>query len=289
MVRAGVSPQRPMNSCRLGYVEAEVPCLANCNSRSRPSKHGPRTHRRCQKHRDAANPVLLEKLKASTPAEVGVGRSGFRYRTETLLFFLQRFAVAKAAVESVVPDGWARQEGWLEVQSLAQDPEQFLTRPDLGRQLSKHGEQAIEQSCEKDIDVQLVVADGLSANAVMLNAPIMVRTLQGELQRRGLRTGTPVFCRYSRSRLVDIIGQKTRAKVGLILIGERPGLGTGDGMSTYLVWQPSVDRTDAEKQAISNIHARGMKPEEAGVHAANVLEQIIAQQTSGVNLDLTML
>ncbi len=78
-----------------------------------------------------------------------------------------------------------------------------------------------------------------------------------------------------------------QARVGVILVGERPGLGTGDGMSAYLAWDPKPERTDAEKQAISNIHRRGILPADAGKHAANIIEAILAQRTSGVNLDLS--
>jgi hypothetical protein len=132
-----------------------------------------------------------------------------------------------------------------------------------------------------------VVGDGLSATAVMQNAPPMLATLLEALRSRGLRVGTPVFVRHCRSKICDVVGEAVGARVGVILIGERPGLGTGDGMSAYLVWDPRPERTDAEKQAISNIHRRGLLPEEAGRHAANVIEAILKQQTSGVKLDLS--
>jgi ethanolamine ammonia-lyase small subunit len=239
------------------------------------------------KRPDPADPALLKQLQASTPAAIGVGRAGFRYRTQTLLDFLSRFAIAKAAVESEVPEDWAEQQGWVAVQSAATDAEQFLARPDLGRKLGEGALEHIRQHCKQAPDVQLVIGDGLSANAVMLNAPAMTRALAEELGRRSISLGTPIFVRHCRSKLVDAIGATLGAKVALILVGERPGLGTGDGMSAYLVWQPAPERTDAEKQAISNIHGRGMRPEEAGVHAAKVIAAILAQRTSGVGLDLS--
>lgn len=236
-----------------------------------------------------SNPNLLKQLQLSTPAKIGVGRSGFRYTTKTLLDFQTRFAVAKAAVDSRVPNGWASELGWIELQTSAENQEQFLARPDLGRQLPEQALQIIRQKCRKNPDVQIVVGDGLSANAVMLNAPAMVSGLIEQLQQRGISVGDPVFVHFCRSRLVDIIGNEVGAKVGIILVGERPGLGTGDGMSAYLVWQPSEQRTDAEKQAISNIHSRGIQPNEASIHAAKVIEAILKQQTSGVKLDLSNL
>jgi ethanolamine ammonia-lyase small subunit len=231
------------------------------------------------------DPALLERLKASTPAKVGVGRSGLRYRTETLLQFLVDFSIAQAAVESQVPEGWAEQQGWLPLQTQAADPEQFLSRPDLGRQLNEASVAQVGARLDQRPDVQIVVGDGLSANAVLLNAPAMVQALVPLLTREGHRVGTPVFVRHCRAKIMDVIGEQVQAKVGIILIGERPGLGTGDGMSAYLTWEPRLDRTDAERQAISNVHGRGLLPEEAGAHAARLIEAILTQRTSGVGLD----
>jgi ethanolamine ammonia-lyase small subunit len=235
------------------------------------------------------NPDLLEQMKRSTPAKVGVGRAGLRYRTQTLLQFLADFSVAKAAVESQVPDGWAEQHGWLTLQTAAADVEQFLARPDLGRRLSEESAAIVRDRLARSPspDVQIVVGDGLSANAVMQNAPLMVQVLVQELQGLGLTVGPVVFVRHCRARIMDIVGQMVGARVSVILVGERPGLGTGDGMSAYLVWDPGEERTDAEKQAVSNIHRRGLLPEDAGRHAARLIQAIIAQQTSGVGLDIS--
>ena len=145
----------------------------------------------------------------------------------------------------------------------------------------------VRERCVKEPDVQIIVGDGLSASAVEQNAPPMVQALIEQLQQRGRSVGTTVFVKHCRAKIMDIIGQAVGAKVGIILIGERPGLGTGDGMSAYLVYRAREEATDAEKQAISNIHQRGILPELGGQHAANVIEAILRQETSGVNLDLS--
>ncbi len=235
-----------------------------------------------------ADHATLERMKEATPAKVAVGRAGLRYRTETLLQFAADFAVAQAAVESQIPEGWAEQHGWLAVQTACGDAEEFLARPDLGRQLSPQAEAAIRQDAAATggVDVQVVVGDGLSASAVMQNAPDMVASLLAELKARGVTAGRPIFVRHCRSKIMDLVGPMVGARVGVIMLGERPGLGTGDGMSAYLTWNPDPERNDAERQAISNVHGRGLLPADAGVHAANIIEAIMAQQTSGVNLDL---
>ncbi len=234
-----------------------------------------------------ADPAMLERLKVATPAKVGVGRTGLRYRTQTALQFQADFAVAQAAVESQVPEGWAEQHGMIPLVTEVEDHEQFLLRPDLGRRLSAPSLEQVRARGAQNPDVQIVVGDGISANAVLLNAPGTVESLTRHLEARGMTVGTLFFVRYCRAKIVDVVGQATAAKVGIILVGERPGLGTGDGMSAYLVWDPHHDRVDAEKQCISNIHRRGLLPEEAGLHAANVIEAIMTQRTAGVSLDLS--
>lgn len=266
---------------------------AQARSTSRRASTGDRPSSKASPTRAAPAPVRdpgrLERLKASTPAKIGVGRAGLRYRTQTLLQFLTDFAVAKAAVESQVPDGWAEEHHLLSLQTEAGGPEQFLARPDLGRRLAAESLRLIQERCTRAPDVQIVVGDGLSATAVMQNAPPMIAVLEEELRGRGLSLGTPVFVRHCRAKILDVVGEALGARVGIILIGERPGLGTGDGMSAYLVWQPRSERTEAEKQVISNIHRRGMLPDEAARHAARVIDAILKQQTSGVRLDLSAL
>jgi ethanolamine ammonia-lyase small subunit len=73
------------------------------------------------------------------------------------------------------------------------------------------------------------------------------------------------------------------------LLGERPGLGTGDGLSAYLVYQPRVGKTDGDRNMMSNIHARGTPPEQAGKRLAILTRAMIDQSTSGVDLDLSAL
>lgn len=254
-------------------LEKTQPCI----SRAAIKKHPPLA---------VPNDAQLTKLKQDTPAKIGVGRAGLRYRTQTLLQFLADFAVAKNAVESQIPNDWPQKHGYVPLGTAATDAQQFLARPDLGRILSEESLRLVQSNAAPRPDVQIVVGDGLSAVAVMQNAPAMVESLVENLRRRGLSVGTIFFVRHCRAKIVDVIGEQVGAQVGIILLGERPGLGTGDGMSAYLVYRPGADRTDAQKQAISNIHHRGILPREAGQYAAQVIEEILRQQTSGVTLDL---
>jgi ethanolamine ammonia-lyase small subunit len=72
----------------------------------------------------------------------------------------------------------------------------------------------------------------------------------------------------------------------MILLGERPGLGTGDGLSAYVVYSPKLGNTDGDRNMISNIHLRGIPPDDAAVRLAALAAAMIEQRCSGVTLDL---
>src|SRR5205085_6786262 len=126
------------------------------------------------------------------------------------------------------------------------------------------------------IDVQVIVADGLSAVACMQTGKQLADLVAKACAARGLSTGTPVAARFARVWLEDEIGEQVGAKVAMILLGERPGLGTGDGLSAYVVYEPRVGKTDGDRNMISNIHARGITPPEAAERLAALAQAMIA-------------
>mgnify|MGYP001372806069 CR=1 FL=1 len=230
-----------------------------------------------------ADRELLERLKQATVAQVGVGRAGVRLRTSTLLKFLGDRAVAVEAVRSQLPEGFARQvEAAVEVHSRASDLDEFLLRPDLGRALSAEALARITGACPSGVDVQPIVGDGLSAHAVAMNAPGFLGAFLPECRRLGLSVGKTVLVHRSRVKVMDVIGAALGARTALILVGERPGLGTGDGMSAYMVFQPRAEALDSDKEVLSNIHARGTSPEEAGRRVAAMLQEFLRVGASGV-------
>ena len=99
--------------------------------------------------------------------------------------------------------------------------------------------------------------------------------------------GTPVCAKFARVWLEDEIGEEVGAKVAVIMLGERPGLGTGDGLSAYLVYEPRIGKTDGDRNMMSNIHQRGNPPELAAPRLAGLIAAMIDQKTSGVTLDLS--
>ena len=221
-----------------------------------------------------------------TTALVGIGHVGTRYATDVVLQFQAELAVAHEAVGAELPDDWAEANGFTGVHSRVTSHREFLLRPDHGRRLDDESVEKVRSSCTKNIDVQVIVADGLSAVACILNGKALHDAVVRACTGRGLSTGTPIAARFARVWLEDEIGQEVGAKVAMILLGERPGLGTGDGLSAYVVYGPKLGNTDGDRNMISNIHMRGIPPEDAAVRLAALAQAMIEQKCSGVTLDL---
>lgn len=227
--------------------------------------------------------ALLERCKKATIAKIGVGRAGVRLRTKTLLEFLAGRAVAVEAVRSRLPDGFAAQvNAAVQVHTEAKDLDEFLVRPDLGRRLPPDQLQRVIAAVPRGVDVLVLVGDGLSANAVAHNAPGFLRSFYAEAQRLGFSTSPVVLVERCRVKVQDQAGEAVGAKLSVILVGERPGLGTGDGMSAYLVFQPRDGTFDSDREVVSNIHERGIVPEEAGRKCAGMLAEFVKAGASGV-------
>ena len=230
-----------------------------------------------------------EEAAAHTTALLGIGHVGTRYATDVVLQFQAELAVAHAAVATELPDDWAVAQGYLSLHSRVQSHREFLLRPDLGRRLDDASVARLRQDARKGVDVQPILADGLSAAACQGAGPELLTRFTTECEARGWTVGTPMCAKFARVWLEDEIGQEVGAKVAVILLGERPGLGTGDGLSAYLVHGPKVGNTDSNRNMMSNIHARGTPPVEAAKRLAVLTGAMLDQHTSGVSLDLAPL
>lgn len=222
-----------------------------------------------------------------TTALLGIGHVGTRYATDVVLQFQAELAVAHQAVAAELPDDWAEQHELVPVRTRVADHREFLLRPDLGRRLDDASRRRLAERCVRAPDVQIIVADGLSAVACMGSGVALLEALRRACEARGLTVGTPVGAKFARVWLEDEIGQEVGAKVAVILLGERPGLGTGDGLSAYLVHAPRIGNTDGDRNMMSNIHARGTPVEVAAPRLAALAAAMVEQGTSGVKLDLT--
>lgn len=226
------------------------------------------------------------KLKQKTSARLGIGRAGSRFKTEVLLRFRADHAAAQDAVFNDVPEEFLEELGLFEVVTDCESRDQYITRPDLGRKISKEGIKIIEEKCKKNPTVQILLSDGLSSTAVEANAKNIIPALENGLKGYGIDTGTTFFIKYGRVGAGDHVGELLNADVVCILIGERPGLTTAESMSAYITYKPRVGIPEAKRTVVSNIHKDGTPAAEAGAHVATLIKKILEAKASGQDLKL---
>ena len=226
------------------------------------------------------------KLKARTPARLGMGKAGPRYKTLTQLRFRADHAAAQDAVFSQVPEDFAGKHGLVPIQTKCKDKEEYLTRPDLGRCFDKKHQEIIKKSVPTPPTVQIVVGDGLSSAAIQANALDCLAAIQDGLKGKGIQMGQPLFVRYCRVGAGDAIGDVTGCELVCMLVGERPGLVTDKSMSAYITYKPHTGVSESSRTVVSNIHAQGTPAVEAGAHVADLIEKILTKKVSGVGLHL---
>src|SRR6478609_3250065 len=226
----------------------------------------------------------MSAMLRSTPARIGVGRAGTRYKTNTLLRFRADHAAAKDAVVSEVDEKLVARLGLVELTTRAPDKRVFLERPDAGRALSDEGKQKLAEKCAKGPQVQVCHGDGLSAAAINAHLEAFHGALMSALQSRGFRVGTPIFVRRSRVKVMDEIARLVDAESCVFTCGERPGLGFADSLSSYYIYRPASGATDADREVISNINPRGLEPTRAAQAVAEACARILAAKKSGVVL-----
>src|SRR5205085_5669628 len=130
------------------------------------------------------------------------------------------------------------------------------------------------RECPPGADLQIVVGDGLSAAAVRAQVPALLPLLAEGARQRGWGVGRPFFIRYCRVGVLNDVGELLSPAVVVLLIGERPGLATAESLSAYLAYRPRPGHTDAMRNLISNIHARGVPPEAAAPRLLALVEKM---------------
>ena len=235
---------------------------------------------------DAADGEKFKKMKARTPARLGCGKAGPRYKTLTMLRFRADHAAAQDAVFSQVPEDFAAKNGMTEVQTCCHSKDEYLTRPDKGRRFDEENQRKIRSAIPGTPRVQIVVGDGLSSAAITANAMDCLAAIRDGLKLRGIDAGVPIFVRYCRVGAGDAIGDVTGCELVCMLVGERPGLVTDKSMSAYITYKPRTGVSESARTVVSNIHAQGTPAVEAGAHIAGLIETILKKQVSGVGLHL---
>jgi ethanolamine ammonia-lyase small subunit len=223
------------------------------------------------------------KLRAETPARIGLGRSGDALPSQAVLGFDLAHARARDAVHWTVDfDALTARlpsRPVIQVHSAARDRKTYLLRPDLGRRLD---DASAARLTGDSWDVVFIIADGLSASAIKDQS---ADTLTACIDRLpGWSIAPIVLAQQARVALGDEIGQRLGARLSCVLIGERPGLSVANSLGIYMTWDPRPGRTDADRNCISNIHGRGLSPAQAADTLVGLMNEARRHELSGVSL-----
>jgi len=234
------------------------------------------------------DPQGLKALMASTTARIGVGRAGPRYSTAELLLFQGDHAVTQDALYRDVDQKLLDEFKLFTVQTkITGGKQEYLLRPDLGRLLNDDAKRIINEKCQKNVNIQLVVGDGLSAAAIEANLRQIFPVIRQGVQTANLTFGTPFFIKYARVGVMNDVGELIKPDVVILLIGERPGLGRAESMSAYMGYKPKYGDTDADRDVVCNIFENGgTNPLEAGAFVVQIAQKMRKNQASGVKLKL---
>ena len=234
--------------------------------------------------KDPVDGERFRKMKLRTPARLGCGKAGARYKTLTMRRFRADHAAAQDAVFSQVAEDFAEKNGLVPVQTRCKDKDEYLTRPDLGRCFDEENQRKIKGAISTPPRVQVVVGDGLSSAAITANAMDCLAAIRDGLKLKGIDMAQPLFVRYCRVGAGDAVGDITGCELVCMLVGERPGLVTDKSMSAYITYQPRTGVSESARTVISNIHAQGTPAVEAGAAVAELIDTILKRKVSGVAL-----
>ena len=245
-----------------------------------------------------ANP--WQQLRQFTAARIALGRAGVSLPTQPQLAFQLAHARARDAVHLPLDADMlaldlerlgvvTSAQQCLQLDSAAGDRLKYLQRPDLGRRLSDESAAKLralksvavpQQQC----DVAFVISDGLSALAVAQNAAPFLATLMPLIRPYNWHMAPIAIVKLGRVAVADEVAYLLRARLVVLLVGERPGLSSPDSMGLYITWAPQPGLSDADRNCISNIRPAGLSYEDAAFKLNYLMGQMVKRQLSGVPL-----
>lgn len=232
-------------------------------------------------------------LKAFTAARIAIGRAGGSLPTRELLDFALAHAGARDAVHTPLDTAKLAEAlhhlplDILQLTSAADSRQEYLQRPDLGRKLSDPSLRLLQDWSSTHTpspEIALIVSDGLSARACHEQVPPLLNFLVPLLKSSGFTLSPICIVPFGRVAIEDEVGSLLNAKLALILLGERPGLGSPDSLGAYLIHNPRPNATDADRNCLSNIRPAGLPLDQAAETLLYFIRESLRRQLSGVAL-----
>lgn len=239
----------------------------------------------------------FQRLRESVPAAYGFDNAGPRPANQVSRAIKANLAAARDAIYAEVTPERLGTIDFRRIATTAASKAAHLDNPDSGARLP---DAELAHLAPEPADVQIIVSDGLSAEAVHHNIPDLLPVLLDGLSQQRINVGQPILAPYGRVKLAEAIGEALQPLLVINLIGERPG---GDAMasrsmSAYLAYRlPDAATRDAaitfsgnadvryEYTVISNIYQGGLPPIEAGSLIAERVNQILSHKAAGNRLE----
>lgn len=234
----------------------------------------------------------LEELRAKLPAAYGFANAGPRPANTVARETKANIALAREAIYAELSEERLGGVALRRIATAARTKAAHLAHPELGARLDVDALRALKPEGD---EAQILISDGLSAEAIHHNIPRLLPALVDNLGAAGISVGAPLVASNGRVKLAEAVGDAMGAKLVISLIGERPG---GDGMasrsmSAYLAFRVADTAGTAGRNAapryeytvISNIYDQGAPPEEAAAMIAEKARQILSFQAAGNRLE----
>ncbi|MFM8860214.1 MAG: ethanolamine ammonia-lyase subunit EutB, partial [Methylocystis sp.] len=237
----------------------------------------------------------LSRLKKRLPIAYGWDNAGPRPSNTVSRKIRANLALAREAIYSELSIKKLGLTHIRPIQTRASAKAEHLQDPQLGSLLDI---ETLQKLKPQGSDVEIVISDGLSAEAIHHNVPILLPALLDALSRLDIRVGTPLVAPNGRVKLAEAVGEALQPKIVIMIIGERPG---GDypssrSLSAYLAFRIPRDCESLPTKAsnlagryeytvLSNIYDQGTLPSMAALQIAERIEQILLNHAAGNRLE----
>ena len=235
------------------------------------------------------------KLKQHLPIAYGWENAGPRPANVVSRKIRANLALAREAIYSELSLQKLGPTPVRSIRTRATTKAEHLGDPQLGSLLDL---ETIQMLAPNGSDVEIVISDGLSAEAVHHNAPALLPALLEALSHFDIRVGTPMLAPNGRVKLAEAIGEALKPKAVIMLIGERPGgdFASSRSLSAYLAYRV-CNETEAENApksnhksryeytVLSNIYNKGTPPRQAALLIAERIQEILSNRAAGNRLE----
>ncbi|WP_263322361.1 ethanolamine ammonia-lyase subunit EutB [Endozoicomonas sp. Mp262] len=245
----------------------------------------------------AGSRQAFQDLISQVPMCYGTSNAGPRMTNRVSRKLKQNLAIARTAAHSQLQLDKLDGIDFRLIRSKADNLKTHHACPEEGSTLTAPSRNHLHK---ENRDIQIVITDGLSAEAVHHNIHEVLPVLEEGLRGHGYSLGQTMVAPHGRVKLAEDIANTINAQLVIVLLGERPGADgrSSRSLSGYLVYRLKGDKNKRQAEAfygsrniafehtvVPNIHYGGIPPMEAGSLIAERAMQILDNKAAGNRLN----